>query len=203
VLAPVSEHGRTDLALEIGGRMWRVQCKWGRLNAKRDVVIVHLFTSRCTANGYVRRNYEEHEIDLLAVYCGELDRCFLLPATMVAGKNAIQLRVAPPANGQRACINLAEDFDFEGAVAQLARAPAWHAGGQGFKSPQLHSTDGPPTPVGSNPFRDHLGYWLERASNGEELVVTFRGKPRVRIGPVDRSPALQQPLPLDPVTVVD
>lgn len=25
-----------------------------------------------------------------------------------------------------------------GAVAQLARAPAWHAGGRGFKSHQLH-----------------------------------------------------------------
>ena len=31
VLRPVSDHGRTDLGLEIGGDLWRVQVKWGRL----------------------------------------------------------------------------------------------------------------------------------------------------------------------------
>ncbi|MBV9917859.1 MAG: hypothetical protein JO153_15245 [Solirubrobacterales bacterium] len=28
VLKPLSEHGRCDLALEIAGKLWRVQCKW-------------------------------------------------------------------------------------------------------------------------------------------------------------------------------
>ena len=27
---------------------------------------------------------------------------------------------------------------FSGPVAQLVRAPAWHAGGQGFESPSVH-----------------------------------------------------------------
>ena len=44
VLRPVNEHGRTDLALDIAGALWRVQVKWGRLNAARDVVIVSLAT---------------------------------------------------------------------------------------------------------------------------------------------------------------
>jgi PD-(D/E)XK endonuclease len=30
VLKPLTEHGRCDLALEIGGRLWRIQCKWGQ-----------------------------------------------------------------------------------------------------------------------------------------------------------------------------
>jgi prevent-host-death family protein len=38
--------------------------------------------------------------------------------------------------------------------------------------------------VGSNPFRDKLGYWMERAAAGQEVLVTFRGKPRVRLTPV-------------------
>jgi hypothetical protein len=29
VWRPVSEHGRADLVLEIGGQLWRVQVKWG------------------------------------------------------------------------------------------------------------------------------------------------------------------------------
>ena len=35
-------------------------------------------------NGYVHACYTEEEIDLLAVYCGDLDRCYLLPSALVA-----------------------------------------------------------------------------------------------------------------------
>ena len=47
--------------------------------------------------------------------------------------------------------------------------------------------DGPMT-VGSNPFREKLGYWMERVASGHEVLVTFRGKPRVLLSPVARSP---------------
>ncbi len=40
-----------------------------------------------------------------------------------------------------------------------------------------------PTAVGSNPFRDRLGYWMERVAAGEEVLVTFRGRPRIRLSP--------------------
>ncbi len=188
VLKPVSEHGRSDMAFEIGDRLWRVQCKWGRLSPSRDVVVVHLFTCRCTPNGYVRKGYGEHEVDLFAVYAGELDRSFLLPASRVAGMGQLHLRLTPARNGQRACTTLANDFDFEGAVAQLGRAPAWHAGGQGFKSPQLHLSEAAPTIVGSNPFRDRLGYWMDRVAAGEDVVITRHGRPRIRLSPAGSNP---------------
>ncbi len=199
VLRPVGEHGRTDLALEIGDRLYRVQVKWGRLSTTKDVVVVQIRTSRCTPNGYVHGTYSEREIDLIGVYCGELNRCFLLPISLVAGKHVVHLRLSPARNAQRACINLADHFEFEGAVAQLARASAWHAEGRGFESPQLHSSSLAPTPVGSNPFRDHLGYWLERAAEGEHLLVTHRGNPRVKVTPAapNGSPTLW-PLPSEP-----
>jgi hypothetical protein len=85
VWRPIGEHGRADLALEIGGQLMRVQVKWGRLNRSRDVVIVAVATSRCTPHGHVRSRYTEQEVDLFAVYCGDLDRCFLLPAQLLAG----------------------------------------------------------------------------------------------------------------------
>ena len=95
----------------------------------------------------------------------------------------IHLRLTPPRNGERACITLADEFDFNGAVAQLARATRWQRVGQGFESPQLHSSPVGAIPVGSNIFRNHVGYWLERAAAGEEILVTYREKPRVRLGP--------------------
>ncbi len=38
VFKPVAEHGRYDLALEIDGRLLRVQCKWGALDRRRAAV---------------------------------------------------------------------------------------------------------------------------------------------------------------------
>jgi prevent-host-death family protein len=189
VLRPVVEHARYDLAFEIGDRILRVQCKWGGLHDDGAVIKVNLTSSWCTPTGDERRYYREDEIDLVAVYCGELDRCYLLPSTLVAGRRGIQLRVTPPKNGQRACLNRAVDFELPGAVAQLDRAPAWQAGGQGFESPQLHSSPPETSQVGAHEFRNHFGYYLERAADGHEVLVSRRGRPYVRLISVE--PRLQ------------
>lgn len=183
VLRPVAEHGPTDLGLEIGGDLWRVQVKWGQLSTARDVVIVRLGSCRCTPHGYVRRTYSEHEVDLFAVYCGGLDRCFLLPAELLANKTCVHLRLAPSRNGQQSCINLADDFTFDGAVAQLARARDWQSRGRGFESPQLHSSESAATPltVSAESCRVRFGYWIERVRAGEDVVVTRRGKAMIRL----------------------
>jgi hypothetical protein len=144
VFKPVGEHGRADLVLEVGERLYRVQCKWGRLDRDGSVISVSVETNRYTPGGYVRTKYERAEIELVAVYCGAVDRCYLLPQSLFVGKRAVQLRLEPAKNGQRSCINLAADYEFDGAVAQLARASAWHAEGRGFESPQLHSCLGSP-----------------------------------------------------------
>jgi prevent-host-death family protein len=42
--------------------------------------------------------------------------------------------------------------------------------------------------IGSNPFRDKLGYWMERVAAGQEVLITHRGKPRVRLTPASEPP---------------
>ena len=79
VLRPMDEHGRYDLAFELGGRLLRVQCKWGALDPERAVIKVNLQGCRYTPNGYVRSSYSAAEIDATAIYCADLDRCYLLP----------------------------------------------------------------------------------------------------------------------------
>jgi prevent-host-death family protein len=180
VLRPMTEHERYDLAFEVGGRILRVQCKWASLDAARGTIRVNLQGSWLSPNGYVRRSYSEQEIDLVAVYCGDLDRCYLLPCALAANRRAIFLRVAPPRNGQRACINLACDFEFTGAVAQLEEHHAGSVGARG--SSPLSSTPLPPAvDVGCHEFRNHFGYYLERAADGEEIRVSRRGRPYVRL----------------------
>ena len=38
--------------------------------------------------------------------------------------------------------------------------------------------------VGVRELRSRLSYWLSRASDGEEVIVTERGRPRARITPL-------------------
>ena len=183
VLWPLIEHGRYDLALEIGGRILRVQCKWARKD--REVVRVPLGTSRHTpSDGYVVTTYSSAEIDSVAAYCGELDRCYLLPIELVAGRRAIHLRLSPPRNNQRAAINFAADYEFPGAVAQLARALRWQRRGRRFESDQLHDPNpSAQTTVGAEEFGYRYARFLQRAAAGEEFLVTRRGRPMARISP--------------------
>ena len=53
------------------------------------------------------------------------------------------------------------------------------AGGQGFESPQLHFDSRFPNVVrtGSNEFRNHFGYYLERAAAGAEIHISRRRAP--------------------------
>jgi prevent-host-death family protein len=189
VYKPASEHARADLIFGIGQRTFRIQCKSAR--RRGDVIAIRFVTSRHTPNGYVRTKYSSREIDFFAAHCRELDRNFLIPIDLVDGHSGLFLRLSPPRNGQRAAIQFAEDFTFAGAVAQLERAPAWHAGGRRFESGQLHSLDSSePSPgtVGAHEFRNCFGWYMERAAAGTEIRVTKRGRPYVRLVP------FQQPL---------
>jgi prevent-host-death family protein len=182
VLRPMTEHERYDLAFEVGGRILRVQCKWGALDDAGSVIKVKLQTYCLTYAGQRRSSYTEDEIDLLAVYCAALDRCYLLPIALVANRNEISLRLVPTLNRQRACVNLAEDFDLVGAVAQLEERDAGSVEARG--SSPLSSTPIPSAvDVGCHEFRNHFGYYLERAAGGEEIRISRRGRPYARLVP--------------------
>ena len=182
VLRPLVEHGRYDLGFEIGDRILRVQCKWGALDEAEATIKVALMTSRLTPAGYVRASYTADEIDLVAVYCGGLNRCYLLPQLLACGRRAIQLRLTPPINGQRACINLASEYEFAGAVAQLEERRHGMAEARG--SSPLSSTPSN-TEVGCHVFRNHFGFSLERAAAGEVIQISRRGRPYARLVPVE------------------
>ena len=61
------------------------------------------------------------EVDLLAVYCGELDRCFLLPDRACSrASTQMQLRLTPAAQQTSAhALTLRMTSTFDGAIAQL------------------------------------------------------------------------------------
>jgi prevent-host-death family protein len=187
LLRPMSEHGRYDLVFEIGDRLLRIQCKWAA--RKGDVLLIHTGGSYLSPHGYVRSTYSSDEVDAIAAYCGDLDRCYLLPIDLVAGKYVIHLRLAPAKNAQRAAVNWAADYEFPGAIAQLGERPDGIRKGGGSSPPGSTPRRAAET-VGADDFRRLFGWYVQRASRGESFLVTRRGKPFARLLP----PA--DPLPL-------
>jgi hypothetical protein len=107
VLRPLTEHGRYDLALDLGHRIVRVQCKWARREG--DVVRVGISTSRRSREGFLRRSYTACEVDAIGAYCADLDQCFLIPIGLVEGQSTVRLRLVPARNGQRAALHFADE----------------------------------------------------------------------------------------------
>jgi hypothetical protein len=111
VLRPLCEGRRYDLVINLDPELMRVQCKLAqRLDG---VVSVGLATNRYTPGGYVSTTYRPSEVDAIAAYSPELDRCFLIPISEVAGRSAIHLRLDPTKNNQAQRIRWAADYDFK------------------------------------------------------------------------------------------
>jgi hypothetical protein len=122
VVKPLTDGERYDLIFDLRPRLLRVQCKWARRHG--DVIIVRCYSARRNRDGLLRRLYSSDEIDAVAAYCPDVDRCYLLPLEL-ALKPAPQLRLAPTRNNQKLRVNWAADYEFAaiigrlGAVAQL------------------------------------------------------------------------------------
>jgi prevent-host-death family protein len=192
VLKPVSEHGRYDLVFDLHGRLTRVQCKWG--SRKGDVIAAHVSGSYLSPNGYVRSTYAPHEVDAVAIYCGELDECYLLPIELVARQYCIHLRLAPARNGQRAGLHFAHEYLLSGAVAQLGERCHGMAEVTGSSPVSSTPRNGPESEVvGAHDFRCLFGWYAQRAAAGQEILVTRRGKPYVRLLPARDQLGLEAP----------
>lgn len=184
VYRPILEGGRYDLIFDVGGQLLRIQCKC--VTASRDDVIrVNTRSSWLSTRGYTVRSYRPDEIDALAVHCIENDRSYLLPVDLVADRAAIYLRLGPARNGQQAATNQAVDFELHGAIAQLEERRAGSAKVAG-SSPASSTPTRSQLSVAAHEFRNRFGLYMQEAAAGQEIQVTRRGRPYVRLLPADR-----------------
>ncbi len=182
VLKPVAEHGRYDLLFNLPEKVLRVQCKWAPF--QNGTVQIRVYSTRRGPEGLRRSRYTAEEIDAVAGYCSELDSCFLVPMSDIAGRADILLRVEPARNNQIGAVNMASAYEL-GAVAQLGERRHGMAEVRG--SSPLSSTPRVDNEivVGAHQFRNHFGYWMERAASGDEILITRRGRRCARLGPPD------------------
>jgi hypothetical protein len=101
---------RYDLVFDLRPKLVRVQCKWAAFRG--SVVVVRCCPNRRGRDGVVRRPYTPGEIDAIAAYCYEFDRCYFFPFDRLPRRSAIQLRLEPTLNDQERGILWAETFEF-------------------------------------------------------------------------------------------
>ena len=124
VYKPLTEGEPYDLIFDLRPRLVRVQCKWA--SRYDDVVVVRVYRCRRTASGLLTRPYGLDEIDAVAAYCADIDKCYFIAFSEIHPRTVIQLRLRTPRNNQRRKIWWASEFEFAatlprqlGAVAQL------------------------------------------------------------------------------------
>ncbi len=108
---------RCDLILDLRPRLLRVQCKTAVV--KGEIIVVRCYSTRRTATGLAKRTYNGEEVDAVAAYAAELDRCFVIPITRIDRMTTLQLRLEPTRNNQSNGINWANDFDFAATLSRL------------------------------------------------------------------------------------
>ena len=117
VFKPLTDGERYDLIFDLRPELARVQCKSAVL--KESVVKVPCYSARRSRNGFVKRYYSASEIDAIAAYCIDLDRCFFIPVAEIPGRSCLQLRLEPCRNNQQLGVNWAKDFAFEARLTAL------------------------------------------------------------------------------------
>jgi hypothetical protein len=94
-----------------------VQCKWATRYG--DVIAVRTYSSRRAGNGFRKRSYTGAEVGVIAVYCHDVDQCYLLQLDHFDGRKQFDLRLAPSRNNQRLRVNWASEFEFEATLERL------------------------------------------------------------------------------------
>jgi hypothetical protein len=107
---------RYDLIFDLRARLVRVQCKWAC--RQRDVIVIRCYSSRRSADGFLRQVYGAEEVDAFAAYCADVGRCYFLPLDAVPPSGAVQLRLAPPLNKQRRRIRRAEEYELAATLGR-------------------------------------------------------------------------------------
>jgi PD-(D/E)XK endonuclease len=113
ISVPFGENTRYDLVIDDGARLFRIQCKTGRLR-KGAITFRTASSYYHHPNEKPTQRHYRGQVDYFAVFCRSTGGVYLIPIDGLPQEEA-SLRVEPPHNGQRRRIRLASDYQ----IAQL------------------------------------------------------------------------------------
>lgn len=108
VLCPFGDNLRYDLALDINGKLIRIQCKTGRLVKG---AIQFATASSQAHRGKGRKTYYG-QADYFGVYSPDMNKCYIISVNE-CGRNTTFLRVKPTQSGQKQNVRWASDYEIE------------------------------------------------------------------------------------------
>ena len=110
VLRPLDDNQRYDLVIhnKENNTYFRVQCKTGRLEDGSVRFLCHNSYTPYMKQG-ITKSYID-QIDYFAVYCRELDECYLISINEVKNAASFSLRVLPFKSGERVNVKWAKNY---------------------------------------------------------------------------------------------
>mgnify|MGYP006288098671 CR=1 FL=1 len=108
LLNPETEHAPFDLVIYKDHSFRTVQVKYRSLN-RRGTLQIAFRSCYCNTQGTLFKEVPKDVIDIYAVYCPDVDRCYYFDPKLF--NKSITLRVDTPSNNQKQGIHLAEMFE--------------------------------------------------------------------------------------------
>ncbi|MBI3289997.1 hypothetical protein HYZ78_01220 [Candidatus Microgenomates bacterium] len=106
VLIPFGDSQRYDLVLDKENKLFRIQCKSGRV---RNGCIRFNSSSTEWYKKHRRKGYKG-QVDFFGVYCPELDKTYLVPVDDVGETQGV-LRIEKPKNNQGKYIRWSNEYE--------------------------------------------------------------------------------------------
>jgi hypothetical protein len=106
VLNPLTEHAPFDVVAYKGQAFKRIQVKYR--TASKGVLQIRFKNFWVDRHGLHSVPLDKSQVDLFCVYCPDTDKCYYFDPK--AFGKSLTLRIAPPKNGQKKNLKLAEDF---------------------------------------------------------------------------------------------
>ena len=107
---PTTECNRYDLVLDVDGKLWRAQVKYGNGGSGQSSGCVSVRLASVGRKG--ERAYSSQEIDVILVYLPKTDKVYWLPKEVWEGKGRLSIRLEPTKNKQGRRCNTATDFEW-------------------------------------------------------------------------------------------
>lgn len=107
-LHPQTEHAPFDLVAYKDGKFKRIQVKY-RSTSKLGNLSIKFKTYWCNTKRMNVIDQDKSEVDVLCVYCPELDKCCYISMTDIP-KQYITLRVKIPKNNQKINVRMFNDY---------------------------------------------------------------------------------------------
>ncbi len=107
IFVSISEHLPFDFVAYKNKKFYRIQAKYiSAIN--NEYIPLDLRSCWSDLNGAHRADLDKSEVDLVAIYCPDTEKCYyLVPDIMHMQRN---LRLIKPKNNQKKFINMADDF---------------------------------------------------------------------------------------------